>query len=207
MKKKTLFSLSPVEFRDSPIAGRGVFTKRRFQPGDRVVDFAPKQRRLPISDPEAEEASATKVTLLSEGTHVIIPDTSVPGGWLCNHSCDPNAAIFSSGPGRVECTRSIAPGEEISVFYGWVTRNQPARDPCACGSVKCRGFINFDVSDADANAVEIVDDNIVPTDERLHRRLAEYAKYLRSIGQAQVQVTIADTFAEMKRRIRVGSVG
>lgn len=200
MKKKTLFSLSPVEFRDSPIAGRGVFSRRRFEPGDRIVAFAPKQRRLPSSSPEALEASATKVTLLSEGTHVIIPDQSAPGGWLCNHSCDPNAAIFSGGQGHIHCTRPIAPGDEIAVFYGWVTRNEPARDPCACGSAQCRGFINFDVSDADVSAIEIVDGGIVPTDERLHQRLAEYAVFLRSIGQEQVQVTIADTFAEMKRR-------
>src|SRR4029077_823592 len=107
-----MFRLSPVEFRDSRIAGRGVFARRRFQPGDVVVAYAPKQRRVDAKDPEAIAAAETRLTLLSEERLVIIPDTSVPGGWLCNHSCDPNAAIFSDREGRIECTRPIAPGDE-----------------------------------------------------------------------------------------------
>ncbi|HEY3235764.1 MAG TPA: SET domain-containing protein, partial [Polyangiaceae bacterium] len=127
---KPMFSLSPVLFRDSPIEGRGVFAKRRFAPGDVILAYAPKQRRIEARDPEAVAAAASKLTLLSETWWVIIPDTSVPGGWLCNHSCDPNAAIYSDGEGRIQCVRSIVPGEEVTIFYGWVTQNQPGRDPC-----------------------------------------------------------------------------
>src|ERR1700692_124816 len=101
---KAMFSLGPVLFRNSDIAGRGVFARRRFAPGDVIVAYAPKQRRLDVRDPEAAAAAETKLTLLS-GEEVIVPDTTVPGGWLCNHSCEPNAAVFSSGPGRIQCTR------------------------------------------------------------------------------------------------------
>jgi len=195
-----MFSLMGVEFRDSPIAGRGVFAKRRFRPGETIVAYAPKQRRVAADDPEAELAAGTKLTLLSEGRYVIIPDTSVPGGWLCNHSCNPNAAVFSDGAGRIGCVRPIAPGEEISIFYGWVTENEPERDPCLCGAEGCRGFINFDLSDEDADHVEIVDGALVTTDDDLRARLDEYAEFLRSIGQEQVQVTIATTLARMRRR-------
>src|SRR5215471_5544307 len=145
-----MFSLSPVDFRNSPISGRGVFARRRFDPGDLVVAYAPKQTRLDASDPEAVRASESRLTLLSDRSWVIVPDTSVPGGWLCNHSCAPNAALYSSGEGRIECVRAIAPGEEVTIFYGWVTRNEPGRDPCRCGTPGCRRTINFDVSDADA---------------------------------------------------------
>src|SRR5580698_3820374 len=107
---KPMFSLSPVEFRDSPIAGRGVFARRHFRPGDLVVAYAPKQKRVDVRDPEAVAAAETKLTLLSEERYVIIPDTGVPGGWLCNHSCNPNAAIFSDREGRIKCTRPISPG-------------------------------------------------------------------------------------------------
>src|SRR3954467_14670305 len=96
---KALFSLAPVQFRDSAIAGRGVFARRRFAPGDVIVPYAPKQRRIDADDPDAIAAADTKFTLLSERRWVIIPDTSVPGGWLCNHGCNPNAAIYSSGEG------------------------------------------------------------------------------------------------------------
>ena len=105
---KPMFSLAPVDFRNSAIAGRGVFAKRRFQPGEVVVPYAPRQRRVDARDPQAVAAAETKLTLLSEDAlsrkrWVIIPDTSVPGGWLCNHSCHPNASLFASREGRIEC--------------------------------------------------------------------------------------------------------
>ncbi len=192
---KSKFSLSPVLFRDSPIEGRGVFARRRFKPGDVVVPYAPKQRRLDATDPEAIAAADTKLTLLSDQHWVIIPDTSVPGGWLCNHSCAPNAALYSSGAGRIQCMRTIVPGEEVTIFYGWVTRNQPERDPCRCGADDCRGFINFDVGDDDAAAFQ----SDTPAGRAFRERLQAYAEYLASIGQEQVLDTIAATLDAMTR--------
>ncbi|MCL2449976.1 MAG: SET domain-containing protein [Polyangiaceae bacterium] len=202
---KAMFSLSPVEFRDSAIAGRGVFARRRFAPGDRVVAYAPRQRRVDARDPEAIAAAQTRLTLLSDERVVILPDTTVPGGWLCNHSCAPNAAIFSSGAGRIECMRPIAPGEEVTVFYGWVSHNEPLRDPCRCGAVSCRGTINFDLSDEDAMHVTTGADGQLVLDAVLARRLAEYGEFLRSIGQEQVLEAVAGTLARIKLR-KPGSV-
>jgi len=192
-----MFSISPVAFRASGIEGRGVFAKRRFAPGDFVVAYAPKRRRVDAGDPEAESVARTKLTVLS-GESVIVPDTSAPGGWLCNHSCAPNAILVVTGEPRIECVRPIAPGDEVTIFYGWVTTNDPARDPCSCGAPTCRGFINFDVGDADAANVEIVDGMIAPTDGALRARLEAYGAYLRSIGQEHVQKTIATTLARLK---------
>ncbi len=199
---KPMFSLSPVVFRNSAIEGRGVFARRVFQPGEFIVAYAPKQRRVDVKDPRAAEAAQTKLTLLS-GSEVIIPDTSMPGGWLCNHSCSPNAALYSSGAGRIQCTRTIEPGQEITIFYGWVSHNEPQRDPCRCGSEGCRGFINFDLSDEDATHVEILDEaggKRVVVDATLQARLDEYARYLHSIGQEQVQEAIAATLVRLKTR-------
>ncbi len=192
-----MFSLSPVEFRNSAIAGRGVFARKRFEPGDVVVPYAPKQRRLDADDPEAIALAATKVTVASEGRHVIVPDTTVPGGWLCNHSCNPNASLYSDGEGRIVCSRPIAPGDEVTIFYGWVTENEPERDPCLCGEPQCRGFINFDVTAADARHVAVRDGQLVTTDDALRARLEEYGAFLRSIGQEQVMRTIANVLASM----------
>src|SRR6185436_5809829 len=115
---------------------------------------------------------------LSEGWSVIIPDTTVPGGWLCNHSCNPNADLYSDGDIRIQCRRPISPGEEVSIFYGWITDNEPERDPCRCGSIRCRRFINVDVGDGAA---------LDPEKRNAFRaRLLEYAEFLRSIGQEQV---------------------
>jgi len=202
---KPMFSLSPVEFRTSAIAGRGVFARRRFERGDLVVAYAPKQRKVDARSAEAVAAAETKLTLLSEQRLVIIPDTSVPGGWLCNHSCDPNAAIFSDGDGRIQATRTILPHEEVTIFYGWVSHNEPRRDPCHCGSPRCRGFINFDLGDADAEHARILPDNTVELDDVLRERLAEYGEFLRSIGQEQVNEAVAATLVRIKLR-KPGSV-
>jgi hypothetical protein len=196
--RKAMFSASPVQFREESIAGRGVFARRRFEPGDVIVAYAPKQRRLDVGDPEADAAADTKLTLLSDGAWVIVPDTSVPGGWLCNHSCQPNAALYSSGEGRIQCERPIQPGEEVTIFYGWVTENEPERDPCLCGSPGCRGTINFDLTDADAANVE----DQGPAGVAVRRRLDEYSEYLRSIGQEQVIETVAHTIRRMRRRLQ-----
>src|SRR5450755_1854946 len=194
---KPKFSLASVEFRERSIAGRGVFAKRRFQPGDVITPYAPKQRRIDVEDPEAARAAESKLTLLSEQWTVIIPDTSVPGGWLCNHSCQPNAAIFSDREGRIQCMRTISPGEEVTIFYGWVTQNEPERDPCLCGSARCRGFINFDLSDQDAALA----DHASEAGEAVRRRLAEYSAFLHSIGQDQVEDTIRRTLATLRAKL------
>lgn len=195
--KKSRFSLSPVLFKDSPIAGRGVFARQRFAPGDVICAYAPKQRRVDVADPEAISSAETKLTLLSEHRFVIIPDTTVPGGWLSNHSCNPNAAIYSSGDGRIQCTRAIKPGDEVTIFYGWVSLNQPERDPCLCGTPGCRRFINFDIKEADAREFEAEGEN----GDRVRARLREYEAFLRSIGQEQVMETIVRKLAATRARI------
>ena len=194
---KALFSLAPVQFRDSAIEGRGVFARRHFAPGDVITPYAPQQRRLAVDDPEATAASASKFTLVSEGSWVIVPDTSVPGGWLCNHSCQPNAAIYSDGAGRIQCLREIRPGQEITIFYGWVTINERERDPCRCGSARCRGFINFDLSDDDARHCQ----SDTPEGHAFRERFQAYADYLVSIEQEQVLDSIAARLAALRARL------
>lgn len=196
-RKRAVFSLQPVQFRDSPIEGRGVFARRLFAPGDTITPYAPKQRRLPIESPEAEAAAETKLTLISEDHWVIIPDTSEPGGWLCNHSCEPNAAIYSDGDGRIQCLRPIRPGQEVTIFYGWVTLNEPERDPCRCGSARCRRFINFDLSDRDALQCELD----TPEGAAFRERFQDYADYLVSIGQEQVMDVIASRLGKLRSRL------
>ena len=195
---KAMFSLAPVQFRNSPIEGRGVFARRRFEPGEVVVPYAPQQRRLDATDTEAIAAADTKLTLLSERHWVIIPDTTVPGGWLCNHSCRPNATIYSDREGRIQCMRGIAPGEEVTIFYGWVTENEPERDPCRCGASNCRGFINFDLSDADAEHCE----QDSPQGVAFRERFQAYADYLVSIEQEQVLDRIGARLGQMRARLQ-----
>jgi hypothetical protein len=197
-KRKAMFSLLPVEFRQSAIEGRGVFAKRAFVPGEVIVAYAPKHVRLAADDPRATEAAATRLTLFAQDGCVLVPEQSTPGGWLCNHSCAPNAALFSSGDGRVQCIRPIARGEEVTIFYGWVTSNGDGSAPCRCGAPGCRGAINFDVTDEDAAKVRVEDGVLVTTDARVRAKLEEYAEFLQSIGQEHVQRTVASALARLK---------
>ncbi len=186
-------------FRGGAIAGRGVFARRAFRPGETIVAYAPAQRKIDASSPEADAAAQSKLTIVS-GPLVIVPDTTVPGGWLCNHSCEPNAALHASGDGHIACTRPIAPGDEVTIFYGWVSENEPARDRCVCGSSRCRGFINFDITDADVDDLELTPDRGPVMGDSLRKRVAEYGAYLRSIGQEHVLEAIASRLVRMKRR-------
>jgi hypothetical protein len=198
---KPLFSLAPVAFRESPIEGRGVFARRAFRPGEVVVAYAPRQRKLPLDDPAAIAAAQGKLTLLSEGWAVIIPDESVPGGWLCKPLLPTQRRTLLGRRRRVQCRRPIAPGEEVTLFYGWVTVNQPGRDPCRCGAPGCRGTINFDLTDDDARALHADTE----AGRALRARLAEYGEYLRSIGQEQVIELIAERLAQVARRLGLGA--
>jgi histone-lysine N-methyltransferase ASH1L len=202
---KPMFSLAKpaVEFRQSSIAGRGVIAKRAFAPGEVVVPYAPAQRRLAADHPDAALAASSKITLLADGGTVLVPNTQTPGGWLCNHSCRPNATLFSSGAGRIQCTRPIEAGDEVTIFYGWVSHNEPSRDPCRCGAPECRGFINFDLSDEDVAKAEIVDARIQSTDEAFRQRLAEYGSFLESIGQEHVRGVIATAIARRRAALSV----
>jgi SET domain-containing protein len=195
--RKALFSLAQVLFRDSSIEGRGVFARKRFARGDVITPYAPQQQRLSIDDPAATAAAASKFTLVSEEAWVIVPDTSVPGGWLCNHSCSPNAAIYSDGAGRIQCLRPIEPGQEVTIFYGWVTVNDPERDPCRCGAKNCRKFINFDLSDDDARHCEAD----TPQGVAFRDRFQAYADYLVSIEQEQVLDSIAARLGSLRRQL------
>lgn len=192
------FTLAKVSFRDSPIEGRGVFALKRFEPGDTIVAYAPKQRRVDVWSLESRMAAQTKLTLLSDDGTVIIPDTSVPGGWLCNHSCRPNSTIHSRGEGRIECARTIVPQQEVTIFYGWVTRNQPMRDPCRCGAPNCRGYINFDVSDDEARNAEAD----TPEGERFRKKLDDYFEFLRQIGQDQAKGNVMHTLTKLRAELR-----
>ena len=88
----------------------------------------------------------------------------------------------------------------MTIFYGWVSHNEPERDPCRCGSARCRGTINFDVSDEDAAHASLGMDGALVMDDALRARVDAYAAFLRSIGQEQVREAIVATLTRMKLR-------
>ena len=56
-----------------------------------------------------------------------------------NHSCNPNAQLsLYKDEMYVEVKRTIMPGQQITIDYGWDHTNAI---PCGCGSRLCRGWV------------------------------------------------------------------
>ena len=198
-RAKNMFSLSPVEFHASEIEGRGVFARKRFSPGDFIAPYAPKQTRVAVDDPAAETHAMTKLTLLS-GDHVIIPDTSVPGGWLSNHKlrAQRDSLHDRRRTRRVHQThRTRRRGHDFLRMGDGQRRARAIR--AVADRSRCRGFINFDLTTR--RRAQRRDRRWRNRDDR--RRTPRAPRRLRDLSRVDrtdhVQQTIANTFARMKR--------
>lgn len=125
-------ALSMVQVAPSPI-GTGVFAARPFRKGQLIG-----------------EIRGTIVYGLDDITpHCIELDEvrslepEAPFRFL-NHSCEPNAEVFSwDEPGKqdtvyLQAIRTIRSGEEVTIDYAW---NSDAAIRCRCGANECRGWI------------------------------------------------------------------
>jgi hypothetical protein len=154
-----------IEYRDSPIAGRGVFALTQFNACAHIVPFAPRVTSHPY--PGCERYFFRR----KDGSKVI-PDRSVPGGWLCNQSCRPNARLHPD----VQCVCRIQPGEEVTVFYNWLLiGGEPLAMPCHCGYPECRGTVETIFTDADLEGGYLREDSwlYITEGSPLDRRMAE----------------------------------
>jgi hypothetical protein len=117
--------------------GKAVFAIRRFQK-DQVIGVI---QGAVIDDPEY--GSSYCMDLGNDRSLEPI----APFRYL-NHSCDPNAEIFSFTYGPyssdrpnqlfLQALRPIKPGDEITIDYAWTA---DCAIPCLCGSTKCRGWV------------------------------------------------------------------
>lgn len=134
--------------RRSGIAGKGVFAREHIPAGTRLIEYTGERvtqeegdRRYPWDE------SIPYHTLLFKVDDDVLVDGAVGGNmsrWI-NHSCDPNCtSSIEDGRIYIDSIRDIAPGEELSYDYHFITeaRHTPAvkrRFPCHCGAPNCRG--------------------------------------------------------------------
>jgi hypothetical protein len=117
--------------------GMGVFALRPFTPGE---NLGPIRGEI-IDDPDYGSDYGIEF-----GEKTLEP--AAPFRYL-NHSCQPNCALVICDEGDedgapagmsawLEVLREIAPGEQMTIDYGW-----PAESaiPCQCGAAGCRGWI------------------------------------------------------------------
>lgn len=128
-----------IEVRPSPIHGRGGFARRRFQQGDRVLEYQGER----ISKAESIRRCAQgrdAIFYLDEECDL---DGDVP--WnparFLNHSCAPNCeAQRIDGRLWIVARRDIQPGEELTFNYGYDLIAY-REYPCRCGAPDCVGYI------------------------------------------------------------------
>jgi SET domain-containing protein len=122
----------PLDVRQTPDRGRGVFATHPIRAGERLVALEGWQARTDELD---DEWFAMQLG---------------PDLWLCshgdslddciNHSCAPNAG-FTTGAPVLYALRDIAPGEEITWDYSTSLSEAGWTLDCLCGTPGCRGIV------------------------------------------------------------------
>lgn len=111
-------------------AGRGVFAKRRFVPGELIME---------IDGQVIDEEGYTSLYCMDLGKGRVL-EPGIPGG-IVNHSCDPNCQLIQLGKYQLglEALVNIQPGRELTYNYGWPA--EVGAQKCYCGSIRCRKYI------------------------------------------------------------------
>lgn len=140
----------PIEVRNSPIAGLGVFATRRIPRGTRIIEYLGER----ITSEEAgerydDDGMTQHHTFLFAVDDDMVLDAAVNGNEarFINHACAPNCeAINESGRIFIEALTDIEAGTEL--VYDYSLRREDAWQDhwkelyaCRCGAPKCRGLI------------------------------------------------------------------
>ena len=139
----------------SAIHGQGAMAKRRFGPGDMVIEYAGDLIRPSVAD--AREKSVYD-KMVGAGTYIFrlneehCVDATRAGNMahLLNHSCEPNCisrtVFVGDGAGGVNehvvifAKFNIEPKTELTYDYRF---NGEEVLLCNCGATKCRGKVNL----------------------------------------------------------------
>jgi hypothetical protein len=139
---------SPVEVRNSPVHGSGVFALRKIRKGTTLIEYLGDR----VSHEEVDERYADKLetdshTFLFTVNSKIVIDAGRNGNdaRFINHSCDPNCeSTIKKKRVFIEAIRTIQPGEELNYDYAIGRDADDAANvdeifACRCGAANCRG--------------------------------------------------------------------
>jgi len=114
------------ELRETPQKGWGIFTLRRFSPGEKLFG----SERLATQD-----APDSHTVQKGFGEHIYM---SLPARFI-NHSCDANTGIRDNEQAYdFFALNQIDEGEELTWDYEAAEFESISIDECLCGSEKCR---------------------------------------------------------------------
>jgi len=139
---------APIEVRNSPVHGRGVFATRRIEKGERIIEYLGER----VSHDEADRRYESKDendshTFLFIVDSKIVIDAGVDGNdaRFFNHSCDPNCeSVVEKRRVYIEAIRAIELGEEMTYDYQIYKEEGDPENidevfACRCGFANCRG--------------------------------------------------------------------
>ncbi len=132
------------EVRTTEKKGKGVFAKKDILPGVVIGDYLGKI--MPMEEEDTVDINDFYSMYYSE-TVFIYPDPQKNGIHLINHSCLPNAWMYTyKGHTLYFSLRHIFPGEELSVSYLVSPQDlecNPCTHLCACDSLFCSGTMHL----------------------------------------------------------------
>jgi SET domain-containing protein len=125
------------EIRETKKKGRGIFSKKIILQGTVIGDYLGK-----IIHPQDAVVDEENFYLMYyHDQAAIAPDLKKPGVHLLNHSCVPNAFLYTHmGHTLAFALRNIAKNEELTIPYLLSPKDDfcnPCLHVCKCGSRKC----------------------------------------------------------------------
>lgn len=147
-----------VNVRGSGIHGWGLFADQPFQRGEIVAEYIGEYIVNAVADLREKMYQERRIQdyQFRVDEHLVIDATLKGGhGRYINHNCNPNciAKIVDGKPPDkhlkrviIIAQRDIKAREEITYDYQFpLELDLEARIPCNCGSLLCRGFMNWDL--------------------------------------------------------------
>jgi hypothetical protein len=144
------FGKKRLRFARSGIEGWGVFTDESLAPGDGVLEY----RGVVVGNCVADARERLYRAQRRDDYQFRIDACTVVDATLkgslaryVNHSCDPNCftQIVEYGAKKkivIYARKRIEAGEELTYDYKFAIEEDAAKLPCACGAVRCKGWMN-----------------------------------------------------------------
>lgn len=151
-----------VSVRGSRIHGWGLFADQPFKPGDIVAEYVGEYVSHAGCERREKMYEEQRIQDYQFRAHELVIDATMKGGHgrYINHHCSPNCTariVDGRWPNThlkrvfIIAKKHIEPEEEITYNYNFpLEKDLDARVPCNCGSVSCRGFMNWDLPEKGA---------------------------------------------------------
>ena len=142
-----------LRFGKSNIEGWGVFTEEPLNKGELIIEYRGELIGHAVADKREKEYEAANIPdyMFRIDAFTVCDATRLGNvARFINASCSPNCytQIITANENKrivIYAKRNIARGEELCYDYKFPIEMDPTkRLPCGCGSIECRGFMNWD---------------------------------------------------------------